>query len=222
MFINWFKSNLISLGIICALIIYIVFNNTHNKYALESKKINDTLKPVFHYIDSKGDSHAQIPVQIVTSNKEFKEATKGLKKQIKGNNAIQSVTTFTESIDTSFKNLKVDSTNTVITFKKEDNYIKAEASYNKLTHLGDISIKTIDTLTYVVEVEKHFFRKNELKIDIKNKSPYNSIKEGSSITLKEQRTILDFALIAGYNPFTKQIVYGIGVAVPIFSIKTRK
>ncbi len=118
MLLNWFKSNLISLGIICALLVYIIFNQYHHTFKQEVTKIQDTLKPVVHYTDSKGDSWSRIPVQIVTDKKEFKKAVKPLEKEIKGNNSISEVTTYTEGLDTIFKALRVDTTiDSIISFE---------------------------------------------------------------------------------------------------------
>lgn len=230
---NWLKSNIVSLGIIVGLLIYIgISDNTHH-VSNETTKVDTALKPFYYYFDNHSDRHSQIPVQVITDKKEFRKATKEIRKEIPGTNTIESVTVIHEGIDTTFKNLPTKDTvnskgDSVVRFGYKDDYNNVQAETNLNTKQGTLHLNISDELTYVSELEKHFFKRNEWKIDIKNKNKLNKIDKGMSFRQKEARPIATFAVFVGYD-FLHQspnildhIVLAGGVGVPLFTLKSRK
>ena len=228
---KWFKSNLISLGVIVGLVLYIMLRGATSHVANETSKVDTVLKPLYHYVDKSGDKHAQIPVQVL-DKKEFKKATKEIKKEIKGSNKIESVSKFTHNTDTTLKNLvitdSVKNGDTILKFGYTDKYNNIQAEANLNTLKGQINLQISDEITYVSELEKHWFKRDVWKIDLKNKNTLSKIDKGMSFRQKESRPIIDFCVFTGYDFLNKSsnpldhIVIAVGGGIHLFSIKTRK
>lgn len=225
---NWIKSNLISLGVILLLLVYIVIHDfgSHSKY--EVTKADTTFNPVSRYIAKDGVLINQFPVQIVTDKREFKKETKRFKKEGKGRIKIKQVAKFIEQEDTTLKNLPIKEVPNVqkddlFAFGYSDNYMSIQALANITQRTGSITVKSIDTITYVDQVKKPFLGlgRDEHQISLSNKNKSNHILAGNAIELKEARPIIDVDLQVGYNPFTKKPYIGIGAGLHIFSIKKR-
>lgn len=181
-----------------------------------------SMKPTTVYIDKNGDKRSEI--QALTLDRDnFKTQTDSLKKVLKGRASIREVVKYETRIDTYFHTKVTGDTSTGYFYtRKQDDYIDIEVEGNIKTNNGIIKVGLKDTITHIDYVQKRFFRSNLRKVNLSSKSPYLTITQGSAIVLKEPKPILVIGPQIGYNPIGKHLTYGIGVTIPVISIKTRK
>lgn len=180
-----------------------------------------TFVPVTTYVDRNGTTHSEIKTDVV-SKEVFKQQTDSYKRLLKGRAQINTVTEYIQVHDTVFRDLAVTKDGDTLSIYKKDNYIDASAKINSKTMIGEMHIAGIDTITYIDYTKKHLFKANERTINLSGKSPYNSYKSGRSITLKEPKPILVLDIQGGWNPFNQKFYGGIGIGVPIITLKSRK
>lgn len=128
---------------------------------------------------------------------------------------IKSVEKFTLSTDTSLKlSIVHDST---IKIEKHDPWLSAFAEIHNDSASLTIGIK--DTITRTEIYKRHLFKPDEHYILLRSSSPYSSIQEGFSFTIKEKKTVLTIGPSINYSPFVNRISFGISVQLPILKIK---
>jgi len=185
--------------------------------------IDTSLAPVNHYKDKNGEEHSQITSNVL-SQEEMKRITDSLRKTIKGRVVIKEVTKYVQSIDAEFNHIPLyyDS-NQNFSFTHSDNYISLSAWGNTQDKDANISLKAIDTLQYTSYLQKRFLASNKRKVDITNKSPYNTITAGNSYTTREPKSLIVIGPSITWTPFnTQKWAIGISVTANIFSLKTKR
>lgn len=211
---SWFKNNIVWLIIISCLILIIFVQNQQDN---SNTKADIILKPTVQYT-YKGNNHAQIPVQVVESDKQLKPFKKDIKdKNIK----ITDVTVFTQNTTIEKDSIKGIVKDSIVYFNDSDNYRKLSVKYNLTTNTGYYLYTSVDTLTYTKYIKKRFLKSDSVKIDIKNADDATKIMYGTSISLKQSKPIVSLVAVVGLNPIQMQPFWGIGIGIPIFSIKTK-
>lgn len=176
--------------------------------------------PVETYKDEKGSTHSVVP-SITVTEKTLETLVDSLLSENKRLKNAQSLTQVTQTTDTVFitKILWKDSTKSDFEITHEDNYIYLKATGNVNTQEANISLESKDTLSFAVLKKKHLFKRDEIVVDVSNKSPYNKVQQGRSFTLQEKKPLISFGIMAGYDPFQGKFTYGVGAVLPVFTIK---
>jgi hypothetical protein len=135
-------------------------------------------------------------------------------------NEIRSVDRFTIKADTALSSLPVFRKDSVIKVEKHDQWLSAVTEIREDSAIFRISFK--DTITRTEVYKKHLFRANEHYILLQSSSPYTSIKEGFSFTIKERKPIISIGPSITYQPFVNRISLGISVQIPIVLVQIKK
>lgn len=190
----------------------------------DSTPIATELKPVDSYKDKYDNLRADIRVQEIEDEKEFKRVTDSFKKVLRGRTRISSVTTTASKADTYFVNVPIyiDTSDSTYYFIKEDNYISIYGNVDITNRRTDISYKSWDTTTFIIYDRKRFLKSDIRTVNISNKNPYNTITHGNSVELKQQKSIFTVGPMVGYDVINNRVSAGVGIMFNVFSIKTRK
>lgn len=175
------------------------------------------LKPTTEYVKD-GVVHEVIKTRELTQS-EMNHITDSIRSTIKGEPEIKEVTKVVERVDTIFRDLPVTISGDTVETSKIDSYVTAKAVINTRLKQGEITLSLRDTLTQVRTVQKHFLRANTQQIDITNKNPYNKINAGSSIVVKEPKTLFVLGPAVVINPINQKVTWGISLTFNAFSIK---
>lgn len=188
-------------------------------YLLRKPKVytipNKDFKAVVTTKDKNGIDHSTIVVQKVQDT----HIQDSLQQVLAKGTKIVEVTRWVSKVDTVFQDVPVyiDSTKRFAQFEKKDNYIDLTGVMDLQNNIVDIGLVSIDTLTYA-----QTFKKGIYKIDLSNKNPYVHIVSGYSISIVPKKPMLTVGPMIGLEYSIKGNlipIYGIGVQVPIFTIK---
>lgn len=186
---------------------------------------NLDLKPTVIYKDIHGNKRSNI-TGIIVSEDEFKRVTDSFKTLLSDKRVeIKEVTKYVNIIDTVLKKIyvKIDTSGN-FEYEHNDDYISLRAWGNYRSNEGNFRLRGVDTITHISYVKKRLFRSNEVKVNLSNSSPYYSITEGASLTLREPKSILVFGPQVGitYTGDKLKPYVGLGMTYNLFSIKTRR
>lgn len=173
--------------------------------------------------DENGKLYAQLEQKVYTQAQVthlLDSVAKTLKikvKQIKGMDKIVFKT------DTIYKNLPsrpifiVHSGDTAYQVERHDgwNDIVATAGPDS----GSIVFRSRDTLVRIEIAKTPIIGPTKRYIYLTNTNPSVQIKEGAAFTIKEKQPWLVIGPYAGYDPFTQKASVGVGITVPIITLK---
>lgn len=184
------------------------------------------LQPLKEKIDDAGNKHVELPNDLVS--KEIMEyRLDSLRRYYKG--TINQLSKYTAGVDTFFdeKVVKIytDTGKNTKTIAFSDDYVTVSARDS--AGKGRIDLKLQDTITYVDYTKKRFLRSDQRIVDISNKNPYVKITHGSSITLKQPKTIISIGPSIGYGwsvqggKVTGAPMVGVTATLNLLPIKTK-
>lgn len=192
---------------------------------IDSKTVTEYV-PVTKYVDKSGITRSEYEA-VVLSRDQFKAETKELKKLLKGNHKIESVSDYVVGIDTTVKNVvAADSSvkDSVLYFSTGNNYLKQSVKVNLVKNLADFKLQLKDTITQVTSRKGGFLFFSKEKIITTLNSKGNTIKfyEGRTITQEAKRPIIVFTIGGYYDPIFNRGGVAITGGLPILTIKTNK
>lgn len=197
------------LFILCCVWVYRIFH--------QPKKVKPgNLKPVMTWVDGN-TKHS-----VVTADKIDKATIEGQAHPLKDKNAKpKEVIVYVYKIDTVFVDLPVytDTSGNFLVEKIDSPHLIIRATGNTRTKKGSIKQSITDTTSIVGYEHPRLLRNSEYKFDIKHSNPYITDTLASASVIKPARTLFNVGLQVGYNPFNNKPYVGIGVNIPIFSIK---
>lgn len=104
-----------------------------------------------------------------------------------------------------------------VVIDKSDNYITLHV-VGRDSGISEIVLKHIDTLWRTQVDHRPLFKPPYTQIIMRNSSPYNTIVHGSSLTIRQPRTLLTIGPCIGWDFLSRNPVLGIGIQVPILKI----
>lgn len=221
------KSKIIWVIVLCLFVSagsILLYNLLYPRKIVASAPIKDYV-PIIRYIDKGGITRSEFEA-LELSNQQLKAETKTLRKQLKGNHKIESVTNYTIAIDTTLKDIPStkDSLKEEYKIEHEDNYLKLFATINTRTETGQLGFELTDTITDIRSRKKGFisFGRGKQTVTLSSKGGYINFFEGNSITTKDKRNILTLSAGVSYNPFTNKVFPSIHIGVPLITIKSNK
>lgn len=215
---NFYHNNNTAFWGLILIIVFVAIWYFSIRQPSNSQIINTQFQKAETYKDKTGKDHQVIPNQEV-SPQVMKQLVDSVSKSLKGKN-IQVITQVIQRTDTVFQKLPVtmDSLGN-FEFEKKDAYLTLQAKGNK--DFADITLQTVDTITFALTKTKHLFKADVTQIDINNTNPYNKVQEGRSFSIREKKILVSIGPQIGYNPFTQKITIGIGLTLPLINIKSK-
>lgn len=197
-------------------LILIIFWYFKNKQPA-SVVIDTNFKPVTEYQDKEGKDHQVVPNQEV-SPQVMRSLIDSIAASLKGKN-VQVITQVIQKTDTVFRESVTMDSNCNFEVNKVDPYLTIKVKGNK--DFADITLQTIDTITFALTKTKHLFKADVTQIDINNTNPYNKVKEGRSYSIRTPKTLVSIGPYVGYDFINMRPAAGIAVTFPIFNIKSK-
>lgn len=212
-------------GFIVTLIVVIAFLLFKLKQRPDNQLIDNPIRigTVDTFRDKYNKLRADIAVTEIENKQRFEQITDSFKKLLNKRSTINSVTTATTQTKIVYRDVPVyvDSISGC-SVQKGDEYVNLIVSTNHESKTSSIELQLWDTLTYIDYYKKRFLASDIRTINLSNSNPYVQTTAGSSVSLKQPKSLLVVGPSVIYSPFDNKVHVGVGVVFNVFSIKTRK
>lgn len=208
------------------LVVFLFTRSCHPHVPTTTEKGIGQLVPIKTTIDKDGVQHAVIPTNVVS--KEIMEYRLDSLSRALKYKYVTSATQAALGVDTVFREKLVfldTSGNYVV--RHSDPYLEMVDSGNLNTQEASLTLKLTDTLTHVIGVKKHLFKRSEVETQILNRNPYVKVNAGTSWVTKERKALLVLGPAVNYGGYISNgqvklgFSAGISLTLNLITLKSR-